>query len=261
MAKKICFSNQKGGVGKTASAQHLIVCLANKGYRVLALDLDPQANLTLLFNIDCDEYEGDEETAGKTIYQVMKGKSINDVVIKGVRPNIDFVSGSLSLAGADGEFPGFAGLTRIKRALSEVENAYDFVIMDCSPTLGKMTTNALVAADGVIIPYQVGCLTKVGGLQLFQAIKDVQESVNQNLKVYGILVTMFDSRMNVSKKAVLDAERLADIIGTKVYQTKIRASAKMKELADTGTDIFEYAPNCTSAKDYESFTNEVIKEI
>lgn len=260
MAKKICFSNQKGGVGKTASAQHLISYLAQKGYKVLALDLDPQANLTMLLGVDVDEYEGDGDLSGRTIYQVMKSKAISDVVIKDVIPNVDLVCGSLALSGADGEFPGVAGLMRIKNVLSPEESNYDYVIMDCSPTLGKMTTNALIAADGVIIPYQVGCLTKVGGLQLFRAIQDVQANVRPDLKILGILVTMYDTRTKVSKSAVLDAEKLAGLMGTKVYNAKIRMSSKMKELADTGKDIFEYAPTSTTAEDYKKFGEEVIKE-
>lgn len=259
MAKKICFSNQKGGVGKTASAQHLIAFLAGRGYKVLGVDLDAQMNLSMLFDIDCSEYEGDGGMSGKTIYQVMKGKSIEEVVLKGVKPNVDFICGSLSLSSADGEFPGVAGLMRLKNALREVEDNYDYVIMDCSPTLGKMTTNALIASDGVIIPYQVGCLTKVGGVQLYQAIKEVRENVNPGLKVYGILVTMYDTRTKVSKKTVLDAEMLAQIVGTKVFDAKIRASSKMRELADTGMDIFEFAPNSTSAKDYIQFGEEILK--
>lgn len=259
MANKICFTNQKGGVGKTASAQQLIAYLVEKGKKVLAIDLDAQWNLTLMFGLYSPDYEAEGEMSGQTVYQLFKGKPIEEVIVKA--QGADFICGSVLMANADGEFAGLSGFIKLKNALKRVEDNYDYIIIDCPPTCGLVTVNALVCSDGIIIPYKADSLTKAGIIQLSEIIKSVRETFNPTLQIYGVLVTMYDKRANISKKAVLDAEEVAEFLETKVFDTKIRQSAKMRELASEQNNIYNFAPGSPSAIDYNDFCNEFVKEI
>lgn len=258
MAKKICFVNQKGGVGKTATAQQVIAYLSKRGKKVLAIDLDPQWNLSLMHGVYSPEYEMEGTKDGKTIYQLMKGKPIEDVIIK--VGDIDFVCGSMLMACADREFSTIDGFMKVRNAVASVEKKYDYIIMDCPPTVGVVTANALAACDGAVLPYKADSLTKAGILQIKEFIDSVRSAVNKSLKIYGVLVTMYDTRSKASNRAVLDAESVSKILKTKVFTSKIRQSAKMRELADAQKNIFDYAPSAPVAKDYEAFCEELIKE-
>lgn len=260
MAKTICFTNQKGGVGKTASAQQLICYLASRGKKVLAIDLDAQWNLSMMFGLNSADYEADGTMAGKTIYQLMKGKGVGELIVN-AKENIDFICGSVLVANADREFAMVNGYTMVRDAVSQVKRKYDYVIIDCPPTCSLMTVNGLIAADGIVIPYKADSLTKAGVIQLKETIDAVKKSFNSKLKVFGILVTMFDKRTNASKNSVMDAGEVASLFGCGVFESKIRVSSKMRELADEGKSIFELAPNSPAAVDYGAFCEELIKEL
>lgn len=260
MALKVCFANQKGGVGKSTTAQQLCAYFARKGKRVLVIDLDPQWNLTMMYGVLSDDYEKDGNMEGRTVYQVFKGKPIKDVAIKDVRPNVDLVVGSMLMTNADGEFQGPDGFVRVKRAIKAVEGNYDLIVMDCPPTVGLLTVNAFAACDGVIIPYKADSLTKASTVQLETTIDTVREVLNADLKIFGVLMTMCDRRSKVSQRSVLDAESVATLLKTKVFGAKIRTSSKVRELFDEGENIFDFAPNSTVAEDYKAFCEEFEKE-
>ena len=260
MAKTICFTNQKGGVGKTASAQQLICYLASQGKKVLAIDLDAQWNLSMMFGLNSADYEADGMMEGKTIYQLMKGKAVSELIIN-ARENVDFICGSVLVADADREFAVMTGYTMVKEAVAQMKRKYDYIIIDCPPTCSLMTVNGLIAADGVVIPYKADSLTKAGVIQLKTTIDVVKKSFNPKLKVFGILVTMFDKRTNASKNSVMDASAVAELFGCGVFESKIRVTSKMRELADEGKSIFELAPNSPAAVDYVAFCEELIKEM
>ena len=260
MALKVCFANQKGGVGKSTSAQQFCDYFARKGKKVLVLDLDPQWNLTMMYGVLSDDYEKDGTMDGQTIYQVFKGKPIADVALKDIRPNIDLVVGSMLISNADGEFQGLNGFVRVKRAIRAIEDQYDLIVMDCPPTVGLLTVNAFAACDGVVIPYKADSLTKASTVQLDTTIRAVREELNPAFKIFGVLVTMCDRRSKVSQRSVLDAESVAELLKTKVFGARIRTSAKVRELFDECKTIFDFAPNSTVAEDYMAFCKEFEKE-
>lgn len=260
MAIKICFSNQKGGVGKTASAQQLIAYLAKQGKRVLAVDLDPQWNLSIMFGFCCDDYEGtDGKMDGRTVYQLFKGKPASEVIVS--KDGIDFVLGSSLMAAAESEFSGIDAYYLLKDGLESVIDNYDYVVVDTAPTLSILTINAYAFVDGIVIPYKADSLTRAGVLQLGDQIGAVRKRMNPGLKIYGVLVTMYDSRTNASKKAAASADMVAEYLKTKVFGAKIRNAAKMRELADEGVSIFDAAPKSAIATDYELACKEIIEEV
>lgn len=260
MAIKVCFANQKGGVGKSTTAQQFCAYFANKGKHVLVVDLDPQWNLTMMYGVMSDEYEKDGDMSGQTIYQVFKGKPVRDVVLKDVQPNTDLISGSMLISNADGEFQGADGFVKVKQAIRPIENDYDLIVIDCPPTVGLLTVNALVACDGVVIPYKADSLTKASTVQLNKTIETVREIFNPGLKIYGVLMTMFDHRTKISQRSVLDAAEVAEMLKSKVFASKIRTSAKVRELFDEAETIFDFAPTSTVAEDYRGFCMEFEKE-
>ena len=260
MALKVCFANQKGGVGKTTSAHSFCDYFARKGKRVLVIDLDSQWNLTAMYGVLSEDYEKDGNMDGQTIYQVFKGKPISDVVLRDVRPNIDLVVGSILMGGAEGEFQGADRFHKLKRAIKAVDGSYDLIVVDCPPTVGILTFNAFAACDGAVIAYKADALTKAGILQLKSAVDDVRDYFSADFKIFGVLVTMFDRVTKVSERCGEQAEAMAAILGTKVFKTKIRASAKVREIADFGESIFSFAPNSPAAKDYMAFCEEFEKE-
>jgi chromosome partitioning protein len=249
--------NQKGGVAKTATVHQLAAHLANSGKKVLLVDLDPQFNLTTCVGVDAAKLEG----ADATVYSVMRGdKKLGEVIVKACGGKYDLVASTNLLCRADGEFSGTKAPYLLKKALTEVENSYDYVLIDTPPTLGVLTVNGLAAADGVIIPYKADALTVMGVGQLADAIAEVKEYANPGLKINGIVITMFDTRTNVSRNTEGIVEQLSKKLKTKVYKSRIRQCAAMRELPDSATDIFEYDPKCPAAVDYAAFGAEVMEE-
>jgi chromosome partitioning protein len=255
MTRKIATCNQKGGVAKTATVHQLAAWLANKGKKVLLIDLDPQFNLTSCIGADAAKLE--EENC--TIYNVLRGdKKISEVVVK--IGKFDLAASTTLLSRADGEFSGTKAPYLLKKALSEIESNYDYVLIDTPPTLGVLTVNGLTAANGIIIPYKADALTVMGVGQLVEAIGEVKEYANKDLKINGIVITMFDTRTKISKSTEEIVDKLAKQLKTKVYTARIRQCAAMRELPGTQQDIFTYDPKCAAAQDYAAFGDEVLGE-
>lgn len=246
--KTVVFSNQKGGVGKTTSAAALAAGLANRGYKVIAVDLDPQCNLCLSSGVDM-------LTVSKTLYDVFKGTAaVSDVIVPGL--GYDIMPGGLTLAAADMDFTQAGREYMLSEALEGVSERFDFAVVDTPPTLGILTTNALTAADGVIIPLTADVYALQGLNQLDGLIHNVKKYCNRGLCIYGLLLTKYNDRQNVSKAMREQVEAAAAQIGTKVFKTTIRESVAVREAQLLHSDFLKEAPNANAAVDYEAFIDE-----
>lgn len=251
--KTIVFTNQKGGVGKTTSAVNVGAALALKDKRVLLVDLDPQAALTTSLGISAHELE-------KTIYEVFKGTiSINDALIELERPgkNIWVLPSSLTFSAAETEFSGEAGREYLlKEALQDLNQKFDYILLDCPPSLGILTINGFTAADEVYIPLQTEFLPLHGVTQLIQVYTVVQKRLNSDLEITGIIGTMYDSRKRLNRQVI---SKIEDYFGDKLFKTMIRTNVSLAEAPSFGQDIFTYNPNSPGAEDYAALANEVLQ--
>ena len=258
------FVNQKGGVGKTTSCANIGAALVMAGRRVLLIDLDPQANLTTSLGIRLKPDQAD-------IYDVLKSKgfrgeakvSIKDILIN---RTLDLnVSGGfhmhvapaapLSLAKADIEFSQVTlRETLLKRILEPLEGEYDYILIDCSPSVGILTTNAMAAADQIIIPVQSQYLSLEGMGQIIQVLEEI-EPVNPDLSIGGIIVTMFDKRLIINREV---REILTDRFADFVFEKPIRTNISVSEAPSSGMTIFEYAPSSHGSEDYLQVTQELL---
>ena len=252
MGKIIAISNQKGGVGKTTTAINLSSGLAQMNKKVLLVDFDSQGNASQgLLAIT--------KQGQPTIYSVLlEDYPIEDAIVHKEAPNIDILPSSISLAGADLEMDKMeAGKEELlKRQLMKVRDQYDYIIIDCPPSLGLLNTNALTAADSVLIPVQCEYYALEGVTQLLITIRLVQRTSNRNLKIEGILLTMFDIRTRLSVEVSQDVRQT---FGKLVYQNSIPRNVKLSEAPSRGLSIFEYDPKSTGAKAYAGLTEEVLK--
>ena len=252
--------NQKGGVGKTTTTVNLGAALALSGKRVLLIDIDAQSNLTTHLGLGGKEDPQDlnEVPQGPewTVYDVLKGtKRIQDVVIKR-SVNLDVVPSSLLLSAADLELGGVVGRELLlKRAIEKVRDSYDIILIDCPPTLGLLSLNALAAVDKVIVPVQSEYLALHGVRQLLDTIDQVRGIYNQALVVGGVLICLHDSRKRLAR-AVADTIRA--YFGQLVFNTIIRENVALAEAPAKGQSIFEYMPKSTGAEDYSSLAEEVL---
>lgn len=241
----IAFGNQKGGVGKTTSTACIGVALALQRKRVLLVDLDAQQNLT--FTLTQNE---DPETS---IYDTLvKDKPLP---ITSIRENLDLVPASLELARAEIDMATMMAREGIlKSCLEEQKNNYDYILMDCSPSLGIVTTNALVAADKLYIPLTAEALPLKGLTMLDDIVGEVRKRVNPKLELGGVFFTRFNNR-KLNKEVV---DMVASRYGDKVFQTKIRENIAIAEMPLSGQTLFEYAPKSNGAADYKALTDEVV---
>lgn len=259
MAITISVVNQKGGVGKTTTTVNLGAALAQKGKRVLLIDIDAQSNLTthLGLGVREDVEEGSETGQGPewTVYDVLKGqKRIQDVVIHRSE-RIDVVPSSLLLSAADLELGGVVGRELLlKRAIDKVRDHYDVILIDCPPTLGLLSLNALAAVDKVIVPVQSEYLALHGVRQLLDTIDQVRNVYNQSLIVGGVLICLHDSRKRLAR-AVADTIRA--YFGQLVFSTVVRENVALAEAPAKGQTIFEYMPKSPGAEDYMALAEEV----
>ena len=251
MGRVIAVANQKGGVGKTTTAINLSACLAEKGQKVLAIDMDPQGNMTSGLGIDKDEVE-------KNIYDLMIGQvGVEEVLQKEAIENLDIIPTSIDLSAAEIELIGVDDKEFIIRnAIAPIKENYDYIIIDCPPSLGLLNTNALTAADSILIPVQCEYYALEGVTQLLITIRLVQRTSNRNLKIEGILLTMFDIRTRLSVDVSQDVRQT---FGKLVYQNSIPRNVKLSEAPSRGVSIFEYDPKSTGAKAYAGLTEEVLK--
>ncbi len=247
-ADVIAFANQKGGVAKTTTTLNLAVAFAELGYRVLCVDLDPQGNLTMSQGIDPDKVE-------KSLYDVL----VNDMPISEIvqRREIDIAVSSIDLAGAEIAMSTKIGRERsLEKALKEVSADYDFVCMDTPPSLGLLTINALTAANKVIVPVQCEYLSMRGLVQLQNTLKMIQENLNPEVKIEGILPTMLDTRTVHAKEAV---EILEENFGDLVFKSRIRKAIKFAEAPVKGASVLKYDSGSSAANYYRELAKEVLE--
>ncbi|HET9154185.1 MAG TPA: AAA family ATPase [Solirubrobacterales bacterium] len=246
-AEVIAFANQKGGVAKTTTTLNLAVAFAESGYRVLCIDLDPQGNLTMSQGIDPDKVE-------KSLYDVL----VNDMPISEiiVKREIDIAVASIDLAGAEIAMSTKIGRERsLEKALKEVGGEYDFVCIDTPPSLGLLTINALTAANKVIVPVQCEYLSMRGLVQLQNTLRMIQENLNPEVRIEGILPTMLDSRTIHAKEAV---EILEENFGDLVFQSRIRKAIKFAEAPVKGASVLKYDSDSSAANYYRDLAKEVL---
>ena len=251
MAKIIAVANQKGGVGKTTTSINLSSCIAYRGKKVLLIDLDPQGNATTGLGVD-------KKNMDSSIYDVIiNEKSIKDVSMKTVQDTLTLCPSSISLAGAEIELVSLISReNRIKYALSEIQTEYDYIFIDCPPSLGLLTLNALTAADTVLVPIQCEYFALEGLSQLMDTVRLVQKHLNRSLQVEGVVLTMFDARTNLSIEV---AEEVRKHFTNKVYQTLIPRNVRLSEAPSYGMPISLYDPRSKGAKAYEKFAKELLK--
>ena len=246
-AEVIAFANQKGGVAKTTTTLNLAVAFSESGYRVLCVDLDPQGNLTMSQGIDPDKVE-------KSLYDVL----VNDMPISEiiVKREIDIAVASIDLAGAEIAMSTKIGRERsLEKALKEVAGDYDFVCIDTPPSLGLLTINALTAANKVIVPVQCEYLSMRGLVQLQNTLRMIQENLNPDVKIEGILPTMLDSRTIHAKEAV---EILEENFGDLVFQSRIKKAIKFAEAPVKGSSVLKYDSDSSAANYYRELAKEVL---
>lgn len=251
MGKVIAITNQKGGVGKTTTSVNLSACIAKLGKKVLLIDMDPQGNASSGLGIDKDNLE-------LCIYDVLiNGMTMNDVIVPTALKKLKIAPASIDLAGAGVELVNLPKREHIlKKALKEVKDDYDFIFIDCPPSLDLLTLNALTAADGVLIPIQSEFYALEGVSQLINTVNLVKKSLNEKLEVEGILLTMFDGRTNLSIQV---ADEVKKFFTTKVYKTIIPRNVRLSEAPSYGEPIIIYDPKSKGAEVYMKLAKEVIK--
>ena len=241
MGRVIAVANQKGGVGKTTTAINLSACLAEKGQKVLAIDMDPQGNMTSGLGIDKDEVE-------KNIYDLMIGQvGVEEVLQKEAIENLDIIPTSIDLSAAEIEF--------IRNAIAPIKDNYDYIIIDCPPSLSMLTINAMTTADSVLVPIQCEYYALEGLSQLIHTVELVKERLNPILKIEGVVFTMYDARTNLSLQVV---ENVKENLQQNIYKTIIPRNIRLAEAPSYGMPINLYDPKSTGASAYQRLADEVM---
>jgi chromosome partitioning protein len=250
MGKVIAVFNQKGGVGKTTTNVNLSASIGQMGKKVLVLDLDPQGNSTSGYGIEKSEVE-------TTIYEVLlNNDSIRDAIIKTEFDNIDIVAAATELAGAEIEFTDIPEREYIlKKAISEVKDEYDYIFVDCPPSLGMLTINCLTAVDSVLIPIQCEYYALEGVSQLMGTISLIKKSLNPNLEIQGVVLSMFDGRANLSIQVV---EEVKKYFKGSVYTTLIPRNVRLAEAPSHGKPVIYYDSRCKGSIAYLELAEEFI---
>ena len=246
-ARVIAFANQKGGVAKTTTTLNLGVALQERGFHVLAIDLDPQGNLTMSQGMNPDEIE-------RSMFDVLVHRlPIEEVVHKA---ELDVAVSSIDLAGAELALSSMIGRERaLEKAMVSVRDHYDYILIDTPPSLGLLTINALVASDGVIVPVQCEYLSLRGLVQLENTLSMIRENLNPNVAIQGILPTMFDGRTLHAREAV---EILQENFGDLVFKTRIRKTVRYAEAPVKGLSVLKYEPQGSAAQAYRELAKEVM---
>ncbi len=251
MAKIIALFNQKGGVGKTTTAVNLCACLASLGKRVLGIDFDPQSNFTSGLDVD-------KSTLSKSVYNVLiDDYPIEKAILKTGIKNLDILPASIELAGAEIEISEIPQReTLLKRRLKDSVDNYDYILIDCAPSLGLLPVNALCLADSVLIPIQCEYYALEGVSQLVNTVNLVKRSLNPSLKIEGVILTMFDSRTNLSIQVV---DEVRNFFSDKVFETIIPRNVRLAEAPSFGKTIIEYDKTSRGSIAYMNLAREIIK--
>ena len=250
MKKIVSIINQKGGVGKSTTAESLAAGLSLRGYKTLAVDLDAQGNLTYTFGAD---------NTGATVLEVLTGDATAAEAIKRTQ-SCDVLPANKALAGADAYIKETGKEYRLKEALENVADQYDYIIIDTPPALGILTVNALTACQSVIIPSQADIYSIQGIEQLSETMKPVKKYCNPGLEIEGILLTRYSARSVLSREVADMLEELAAKLGTKLFKTKIREAIAVKEAQISQQSLFEYSPKAKPTEDYNALIDELIGE-
>lgn len=252
MGKAIAIFNQKGGVGKTTTNINLATCLAIRGKRILVLDIDPQGNTTSGLGISKKELKN-------TMYEVLIDEKVGpmDAIIQTGIPNLDLIPASVQLAGAEVELVQLEGREkRLKKALEQIKGQYDYIFIDCPPSLGLLTINSLTAVDSVLIPIQCEFYALEGVSQLMSTIELVKKNLNKDLEIQGVILSMFDGRTNLSIQVV---EEVKKYFREKVYTTVIPRNVRLAEAPSHGLPITHYDPSSKGAGAYSDFAEEFLE--
>lgn len=250
MRRTIAIANQKGGVGKTTTAINLSACLAEKEKKVLAVDMDPQGNMTSGLGVDKDSVEN-------TIYNLIIGEAkMEEVLIKDVLENLDIIPTNIDLSGAEIELLDVEEKEYIVRnEINKIKDNYDFIIIDCPPSLSMLTINAMTTADSVLVPIQCEYYALEGLSQLIHTVKLVRDRLNPKLTIEGVVFTMYDARTNLSLQVV---ENVKDNLEQTIYKTIIPRNIRLAEAPSYGIPINKYDPKSAGAESYLRLADEVI---
>ncbi len=247
--KIIAVTNQKGGVGKTTTAVNLGCALGVLGRKVMLVDADPQSNATSGLGVSA--------AAGASVYELLLGEvSLADVLLPDVSENVSLLPAATCLTGAEIELVGMENReTRLGVSLKPARRGYDFIIIDCPPSLGLLTLNALSAADGVLIPIQCEYYALEGVGHLLDSINRIKRSLNKKLSIEGVVLTMLDTRTNLAQQV---AEHVREVFGEKVFKTAVPRNVRLSEAPSFGQDIFRYAKRSRGGEAYLELAKEVI---
>ena len=250
MGRAIVVANQKGGVGKTTTAINLSACLAEAGQKVLAIDMDPQGNMTSGLGVDKDEIEN-------TVYELLLGEtSVEDCVQKEVIENLSVIGSNINLSAAEIELIGESDKEYIlQKAIAPIRDEYDFIIVDCPPSLSMLTINSMCLADTVLVPIQCEYYALEGLTQLIHTINLVQERLNPSLEIEGVVFTMYDARTNLSLQVV---ENVKNNLEQNIYKTIIPRNVRLAEAPSYGMPINIYDSKSAGAESYRLLAEEVI---